>query len=133
MTVIRAIDDKSFYLDNENNYYRIYSFIENSVSYDFVENSIQLYHCGKAFGRFQAMPSDFHAEQLNETIIDFRNTSKRVKQLEEAVKNNVANRASMVEKEIEFALSYSAYADKTTKKIADGTVLIRVTHNYKGV
>lgn len=129
MTVIRTKDGKSFYIDDENNYYRIYSFVENSVSYDFVENPIQLYHCGKAFGRFQAMLSDFPAEQLNETIFDFHNTPKRVKQLEDAIKNNAANRASIAEKEIEFALSYSSYADKITRKIADGTVPIRVTHN----
>ena len=129
MTVILTKDGKSFYKDDENNYYRMYTFIENSVSYDFVENPVQLYHCGKTFGKFQAMLSDFPANKLNETIVDFHNTPKRVNQLEEAVKNNLANRLAKAEKEVEFAYYYKKYADKITQKIANGDVPVRVTHN----
>lgn len=129
MTVISAKDGKSFYKADEKNYYRMYVFVENSVSYDFVENPVQLYHCGKAFGRFQAMLADFPAERLNETIADFHNTPIRVEQLNEAIKSNKANRLSMAEKEVEFALNYSKYANKITEKLASGRIPIRVTHN----
>lgn len=129
MNVIFTKDGKSFYKDSENNCYRMYLFVENSISYDFVENPVQLYHCGKAFGKFQAMLSDFPAKKLNETIADFHNTPKRVNQLKEAIKNNLANRLPAVEKEVEFACLYSKYAGKIIEKISDGSVPIRVTHN----
>lgn len=129
LTVIFTKDGKSFYKADDENYFRMYLFIENSISYDLVENPVQLYYAGRAFGKFQAMLNDFPADSLYETIKDFHNTPERVKQLEQAIENNAADRSKYVQKEIEFARSFSKYASRITDKMNDGSVPLRVTHN----
>lgn len=129
LTVIQTHDGKSFYRDKDGSCFRMYKFIENSVSYDTVENPRQLYWAGRAFGGFQRMLSDFPAEKLHETIIDFHNTPERVRQLEEAVKNNAAGRAESVKAEIYRAREYAKYAPIITDAMAKGQVPLRVTHN----
>lgn len=128
LTLIRTRDGKNFYRD-ESGCYRMYNFVEDSVSYDFVQNPVQLYHAGSAFGKFQKMLNDFPADKLHETIVDFHNTPERVNQLEEAVSNDAAGRLGKVSAELETARRYSKYAAEITGAIACGEVPLRVTHN----
>lgn len=129
LTVIPTVDGKSFYKDGNGNYFRMYKFVENSVSFDTAEDPVLLYHSGKAFGRFQNMLDDFPAESLFETIVDFHNTPQRVNQLKEAIKNNSAGRLDSVKEEVDFALEYSKYASLITDAMKDGSIPVRVTHN----
>ena len=123
LTVIPTKSGCSYFKADENNYFRMYKFIEDSMSYDLVENPIQLYHAGTAFGKFQSMLSDFSADRLHETIVDFHNTPKRVEQLNDAISNNAANRADSVRAEIDFAKEYAKYASAVIDKMNDGSVL----------
>lgn len=129
LTVIQTHDGQSFYKDENGSSYRMYKFIEDSVSYDTVEDPHHLYWAGRAFGEFQRKLSDFPAEKLYETIVDFHNTPKRVNQLKEAVKNNAAGRADSVKAEIDWAMEYSKYASAVTEAMEKGEVPLRVTHN----
>lgn len=129
LTVIKTIDGKNVYMDEEGNFFRMYKFIENTVSYDTVDNPIQLYYAGKAFGKFQNMLDDFPADKLYETIVDFHNTPVRVNQLNAAIKNNAAGRLNSVKAEVDFADKYSKYAGLITDAMAEGLVPLRVTHN----
>ena len=58
-------------MDSEGEYWRAYVFIENTVSYDLIDNPEILYEGGLAFGRFQSMLADYPAKTLHETIPDF--------------------------------------------------------------
>ena len=129
MTLIKTKDGKNYYKSDENNYFRMYSFVENTVTHDLPENSMQLYHAAKAFGKFQRMLDDFDAKKLHETIVDFHTTPKRVEQLQEAIKNNAAGRLESVKAEVDFAIKYSKYAPMIVDEIKKGEIPIRVTHN----
>lgn len=129
LTVVPTKDGNIFYKSEDGNYFRMYRFIEDSVSYDLVENPIQLYHAGKAFGHFQKMLDDFPADQLYETIVDFHNTPKRIGHLKEAAEQNAAGRLSEVGAEIAFAQKYESYASLIVDALADGRMPLRVTHN----
>ena len=129
MTLIRTRDNKNYYKADENNYFRMYSFVENSVTHEFPENPLQLYNAAKAFGKFQRMLDDYDAKNLHETIVDFHTTPKRVEQLNDAIKNNAANRLDSVKPEVDMALEYAKYASAIVDEIAKGTVPVRVTHN----
>jgi Ser/Thr protein kinase RdoA (MazF antagonist) len=107
----------------------MYTFVDDTVTYEVVENPIQLYHAGKAFGKFQRRLDDFPAEKLYETIKDFHNTPDRVEQLKSAIENNLANRKDQVKEEIQFALDYAKYASIIMDNIKSGLVPLRVTHN----
>lgn len=129
LTLIQTDDGRSFYKADENNYFRVYRFIENAVSYDRVENPIQFYNAAKAFGKFQNMLSDFPADRLHETIKKFHDTRSRFEAFCQSVKADVCGRAKYVGPEIEFVLSRESDCGVIVNAIADGSVPVRVTHN----
>jgi len=85
LNLVSTIDDKSYYISTEGDYWRAYIFIEGAHTYQIVENLQHLCNAGKAFGKFQMLMSDFPADQLHETIINFHNTGKRYAAFEEAL------------------------------------------------
>lgn len=129
LTVIRTTEEKSFYKDEEGNYYRMYKFIDDSLSYDIVENPVQLCYAGQAFGKFQQMLDDFPADTLHETIVNFHNTPVRVGNLKKAIEENKAGRLDSVKEEVEFALEYAKYASEIVDAMSQDLVPLRVTHN----
>ncbi len=129
LNVIKTKDGKNYFQLDEDNFFRMYLFVTDSVSYDIVENPIQLFHAGTAFGRFQNMLDDYPADSLYETIVDFHNTPERVNQLKEAISNDLAGRLTEVYDEVEFALDYADYKSLITDEMRKGTVPLRVTHN----
>ncbi len=129
LTLIQTDDGRSFYKADENNYFRVYRFIENAVSYDRVENPVQFYNAAKAFGKFQNMLSDFPADRLHETIKKFHDTRSRLEAFRQSVKADVRGRAKYVVPEIEFVLSRESDCGVIVNATADGSVPIRVTHN----
>lgn len=129
LNVIKTKDGKNFYKADEENYFRMYKFVEDSVSYETVEDPVQMYHTGHAFGKFQRMLDDYPADKLYETIVKFHDTPERVNQLKEAIEKNASGRKESVQKEIEFALSYSKYAHEIVEAMGKGEVPLRVTHN----
>ncbi len=128
LTVVKTIDGEN-YLKDEEDCYRAYRFVEGATTYNLPESPEQMYHAAKAIGKFQKRLSDFPAEQLHETIVQFHDTPNRVKQLEQAITENRAGRLDSVQPEINFAMEISKYASLITDAIESGEVPIRVTHN----
>ncbi len=129
LTVIPTKNGEIFYKHTNGDCFRMYKFIERSVSIDVAEDPMVLCHAGTAFGRFQKLLHDFPTEKLHETIVDFHNTTERVNQLKTAIEGNLSGKLSEVATEINFALSYSKYAAAITDAIENGEVPLRVTHN----
>ena len=129
LTVIPTVDGKSYYKDENGNYFRMYRFIENATTYNSVEKIEHFYEAARAFGRFQKLLADFPAEQLHETIVNFHNTGARVEQLKEAIANDKAGRLASVQEEVKFALDRAPQATWVTDRIASGEIPLRVTHN----
>jgi len=129
LTVIKTHEGDNFYKYDDNNCFRVYKFITDTVAIETGEDLQILFNAGKGFGRFQNMLDDFPVEVLHETIVDFHNTPKRVENLKAAIKADKAGRAHLVQKEIEFALECAEFSDVVVKGIADGSIPMRVTHN----
>ena len=129
LTFVKTTDGLPYYVDENGDYYRVYKFIDNAVSYTIVENSSQLYNAAKAFGKFQNMLADYPAETLHETIVNFHNTKDRYRQFKEAVEKDAAGRAKDVQDEIKFVLDREADGSVVVDAIAEGRIPLRVTHN----
>lgn len=130
LTVIPTYTGSLFYTAPDGEAFRVYPFIEDTVTLEMAEVPSQLFEVGKAFGKFQMLLSDFPADKLYETIPDFHNTPVRVENLKQAIKDDVFGRAAYVKNEIDFALTYAKkYADCVTKHIKTGEIPLRVTHN----
>ena len=110
-------------------YYRVYDFIEDTVSYQRVTDKQVFENAGRAFGEFQNLLADFHAEELHEIIPRFHDTPKRFQDFTDALVKNVCDRAKTCEEEISFVLSHRDTYSKIMDALANGSMPLRVTHN----
>lgn len=129
LNVVPTKTGGSYYIDSEGEYWRSYLFIDRATCYDAVEKPEDFYQSGKAFGRFQRRLSKYPAEELAETIKDFHNTPVRLETLKRVIEEDVCGRASLVQKEIQFALDRSGEAGIVMDMAREGKLPLRVTHN----
>ena len=129
LTVIPTLDGKSYYVDELDNYWRVYKFIDNATAYQQIENDNDFYTCGLAFGEFQQMLAEYPAEKLFETIPNFHNTPSRFADFKKALAEDKMGRAKDVQPEIDFVLAHECKADAITSKLESGEIPYRVTHN----
>lgn len=129
LTVIKTIEGNNYYKYDEQNYFRMYKFIKDTVTIENEKTNKILFNAGKGFGHFQNLLDDFPVEKLYETIPNFHNTPLRIEALKEAIKNDTAKRAASVKDEIEFALSHAHFADIVVNGLNDKSIPTRVTHN----
>ena len=125
----RKTTDGALCLHDGEQCWRIYAFIDHSFTYDLIEDSAIFRSAGESFGRFQRLLANYPIESLYETIPDFHHTPKRVEALKAAVAADCINRASDVQKEIDFALSREKDAGVALELLREGKMPLRVTHN----
>lgn len=129
LRVIRTLDGKNYYRDEEGAAWRVYDFVEGSLSLDAVEIEQDFYESAVGIGNFQKHLSDFPAETLVETIPRFHDTPNRVANLKKAIAEDKAGRKASVQREIDFALAREEDAAENMKKLQAGLLPLRVTHN----
>ena len=110
-------------------YFRVYDFIENTVSYQTITSERIFKNAGRAFGEFQNTLAGFDASLLHETIAQFHDTPKRFRDFEAALLANASGRTNTCRPEIEFVLSKKDTLDKVVKGLESGEIPLRVTHN----
>lgn len=118
-----------FAVDRYGDFWRAYSFISDSVSYDRSGDEAVFRESGRAFGRFLSMLDDFDVSSLHETIERFHDTPKRFRDFREAVARDAAGRARGARDIIDAALGYEAFSSALTDGLASGRLPLRVTHN----
>lgn len=119
----------SWHVDVDGDYWRMYSFISDSVCYQRTENINIFRESAAAFGSFQKSLSDFPADTLYATIPRFHDTPYRYEQFHASLDADVRGRAKDAEREIEFALTREAGAGVLMERHAEGALPLRVTHN----
>jgi len=128
MYVIPTKNGKT-YLRCEDDFYRVYNFVENSKAYNSAENADMFKLAGIGFGKFQNDLADFDATLLLDVIANFHNTVNRLENFREAVKLNAVGRVKQAESEIAFLEEKSDLAHVICDLLDDGTLPFRVTHN----
>jgi Ser/Thr protein kinase RdoA (MazF antagonist) len=128
LTVIPTTQGEAFLQDGQD-YWRMYLFIENATGYDVIENGKQAYEAAKAFGQFQATMADLPGDRLHETIPQFHNTRKRLQALKDAIHANKANRLDACRPEIAWALQHQQLADTLLSLWETNQIPERITHN----
>jgi Ser/Thr protein kinase RdoA (MazF antagonist) len=129
LTLIPTLDGRTHICTDVGDYWRVYVFIEGARTYEAVENPEHVTSAGRAFGRFQALLSDFPAEVLVETIPDFHHTGKRFEAFTKAVEEDVKNRAVSARPEIKFVLQRRDRMTTLVDLLAAGRLRQRITHN----
>ena len=125
---IPTFDGKFYFLDDEEEYWRMYDFI-GGFCLDAPETEEDFYQSAIAFGRFQHMLSDFPAHTLFETIPEFHNTIDRYRQLRESIEKDACGRLEGVKEDVAFMMEREELACTLQRLRESGELPLRVTHN----
>jgi hypothetical protein len=129
LTLVKTLNGEDFTKDQDGHVWRCYIFVEDAKSWDIIETPTQAFEAAKAFGAFQRDLMDYNGPRLSETIPKFHHTRNRFATLQEAIKEDVKNRAVTVKDEIEFALSHENLANSLLSLQEKGLIPERITHN----
>lgn len=128
MTVIPANDGKLYYLDEEDEYWAISLFIEDTIAYEAAETPELAYAGGKGIGKFQNLVSDLK-EPLTDILPGFHNIRIRYEQWDDVLKRDPVGRKEKVQKEIEWIESRRKEMMDFWQLVENGTIPTRVSHN----
>ena len=129
MNVIPTKDGNSGIQTSNNEFWRIFDFVEESICLEFPENENDFYECALAFGSFQKYLNDFPVSELFETIPNFHNTPVRYQAFLKSVDANLSGRANFVQREIDFVKSREDFYSVLYDNNKLGKLPFRVTHN----
>jgi len=129
LTIVPTQDGAGFYKSGNGDCWRAYIFIEKARSYDALQAPEQAYEAARAFGRFQRMLSDLPGKPLHETIPDFHNGPKRLRDFREALRSDHCNRAASAKDEISFLQQQAWVFDILPEQVSVGNIPVRTTHN----
>ncbi len=128
MTIIRANDDKLYWLDDEDEYWAVCLFIEDTIAYEAAETPELAYAGGKGIGKFQSLVSDLN-ESLVNILPGFHDIRYRFKQWDEVLAKNPANRKKEVTEEISWIESRKKEMLDFWCLVENGTIPTRISHN----
>lgn len=129
MVLVPANDGKAYVKRDDNNFWRVLSFVEDAICLELPETPEDFYQSAVAFGRFQNQLNDFPVEELFETIPNFHNTPKRFEDFKAAVTNDLVGRAAEVADDIQFYLDRKDFCSVLYDANKEGKLPFRVTHN----
>lgn len=129
LRIIPTAKGELYHRDEAGECWRIFSYIENTISLEQAESIDDFYHAAVAFGKFQRLLCDYDASTLSETIPFFHHTPKRFLDFEKAVKEDVAGRAAAIEAEIRFLTKRKKDASYLLDLLEKKQLPLRVTHN----
>lgn len=128
LKVIQTKDGQNYYSANDR-YYRLYTYIENTVCYEGVNDLSLVEKSGIAFGQLHRQLEGLDPSLIYETIKDFHNTPKRYENLMQAVKRDEVHRLSSCLEEVKFIESQKENISLIINGINDGSIPNRITHN----
>lgn len=128
MTLIPTTDGKP-YLRADGGCWRVYLYIDNTVSLNLARSDEDFYESGAAFGKFARMLDGFDVDEIRDVIPDFHNTVSRYRNFVAAAEADKAGRRANCEDEIAFVTSHDYLAPKIVDMLGSGKIPKRVTHN----
>jgi hypothetical protein len=129
LTVIPTRDNSAFFHSDQDDFWRMYIFINNAGTYDICTTPQQAYETACAFGRFQSQLADLPGGRLHETIPWFHYTPRRFETLEKAINDDQHNRGPGARREIGFCMERKPLVSALTSLLESGRIPDRVSHN----
>jgi Ser/Thr protein kinase RdoA (MazF antagonist) len=127
--LISTRSGRSFLLDDNCSYWRVFHFIETGKVFDTVRDRKHAYEVGRCVGRFQALVSDLSPSALHDTLPGFHYTPKYLAAYDDAVDADVGGRVAGIGPENTFVFQRRSIASTLTELIASEELPLRVVHN----
>lgn len=127
LRIYKNKNKETFVKLSDNSYWRVYHYIENSVSIDKTKDNLIMYEAGKVIGNFYNIYNNYDSRKIYEVINDFHNTPKRYQSFIDSTINNPLYKTC--ENEINFIINNKYISDLIQKLIDSKKMPIRVSHN----
>ena len=118
-----------YYHDKDGNYWNMMVYIEESLTFETVNNEEIAYEGGKLFGEFLNLTSDFDARKLTEVIPNFHNMAFRYSQFDIALKEASGQRIEQAREYINLVQELKEEMHILQNLKDSGKIKLRVTHN----
>lgn len=129
LTLIPTHTGKSYYKDEDGDYWRMFVLLENTKSYDIVETTKQAFAGGTAFGKFQKQLADLDARKLVEVLPNFHNIEFRMNNLKTAIAADAAGRVVEVQGLLDFIFERESKMRTILEMAQKKELPLRITHN----
>lgn len=128
MTLIPTKEGQLYYKDEQDEFWTVSMFINDTLSYQKADTPALAYQGGKGIGRFQAMMADFK-EPLADILPGFHNIRYRFKQWDEILAKDPAGRKASLQEEIQWIEQRREEMLTFWGRVENGSIPTRVTHN----
>lgn len=129
LNFLRNHDGKLYRRDGNGECWRVYKFVENAKTHDYVACPRVAFQAAATFGKFQRLLADMPAPRLHDTIPDFHNTVKRYDDFIRILERDSEHRAQLAKPEIDFAMARINDASIILDAMIDGGIPERISHN----
>ncbi len=127
--IYNSISNQRIYSKRKGYSWRLYDFIEDSVTFDLPETSEVAYEGARALGDFQSRLNEYNPVMFYTTIMSFRNLNMRVRALKSSIRRDVSKRRIAVNDLINLAIKYNTISEDNHKLIQSRSIKKRITHN----
>jgi Ser/Thr protein kinase RdoA (MazF antagonist) len=126
---ITNVNKEEVVLVKDEGYFRLFPFINGSLTINVVTSADQAFQAALQFGKFTGLLSGFDAKRLHITIPDFHNLTLRYQQFEEALKYGNAARIKQSERIIADIKKHIHILTSFERIQKSSAVKQRVTHH----
>ncbi|MBN1986184.1 MAG: aminoglycoside phosphotransferase family protein [Prolixibacteraceae bacterium] len=128
MTIIPAFDNKLYFLDEEEEYWAVCLFIEDTIAYDSAKTPELAYSGGKGIGKFQTLVADLK-EPLTNILPGFHDMRFRFKQWDAVLTKDPLGRKKELTEEISWIERRRLEMLNFYELIENGVIPTRISHN----
>jgi Ser/Thr protein kinase RdoA (MazF antagonist) len=128
MTIIPANDGKLYFVDEEDEYWAVCLFIDDTIAYSAAETPELAYAGGKGIGKFQSLVADLKEPLIN-ILPGFHDIRYRFKQWDAVLANDPVGRKAEVSEEIGWIENRRNEMLDFYQLVENGTIPTRISHN----
>lgn len=125
--VVTTNGESLIYVDH--GYYRLFPFVEGSVSLNALTKREEAYEAAKQFGKFSKILNGFKVEELNITIPDFHNLVLRFDQFKKACAGASKERLEKARESILFIDEQREIVNTYQEILSNAAIPLRVIHH----
>ncbi len=118
----------SFYCDENNDHWRLTSFISDSKIYNTTQDAEIAYEAGNVIGKFQFLIHEL-SEKLKITIPEFHDFHRRNREFNTALQEGVRSRKDIASEEIQAAVNWASPMQDYYNELTRSGIRYRSIHN----
>lgn len=126
---VKALNMSDMIRDEESGYFRLFLYVNGSVTHNELKKPIQAYEAAKQFGKFTRLLSGLNISQLRTTIPDFHNLGLRFGQFKDSLKNTDSVKYEKTKEAIGFLIDNQYIVEEYKKITISQDFKHRVTHH----